>query len=652
MADIQAMYHQVKVAEQDTDFLRFLWWPNGELTQHLTEYRMTVHLFGAISSPSCASFALRKTADDNREEFPAHVINTIKQNFYVDDCLKSMPSEAEAMALVGNLTAVCQLGGFQLLKWVSNSRSVLESIDAEKRAKEMKGLDFDRDNLPVERILGLQWCAETDTFRFKMAVQERPFTRRGILSVVSSVYDPIGFLAPFTLPAKLMLQNLCRLSYSWDDLIPPHYQLQWVRWLEDLKGLSVFSVSRCIKPKDFGKLISVQLHHFSDASEDGYGTVSYLRLKNHWDKIHLAFILGKARVAPVKKVTIPRMELTAAVLAVRVDRMLKAELQLELESSIFWTDSTTVLKYIRNETKRFHTFVSNRISIIREATVVSQWRWVREYIPLLQERQRWSKDKRSFVAGDIVLVADSTAPRGSWLLGKVLQTFPDKQGLGDLLNPCRCDGSVRYTHQHCLLKWISERGCWTCELCCYRFHVIAINLKTPRQWQSITITLVEKVQIIAVFLGSLFLVSSISWLLWSTLSPQAIWQRRDLLFQICYGMYGFMDLVCLGLIVHEGAAVYNVFMRWRAVNLHWDLKSYDKAKDMEETSNGHSSLVPRTLWLPLATFGPNGHLHSTQLGPQPWTCLCLAPFCPGLVPRNNLSQDSDSGEVVIRVTSV
>ncbi|XP_068582158.1 E3 ubiquitin-protein ligase MARCHF11 [Cebidichthys violaceus] len=223
---------------------------------------------------------------------------------------------------------------------------------------------------------------------------------------------------------------------------------------------------------------------------------------------------------------------------------------------------------------------------------------------------------------------------------------------GDLLNPCRCDGSVRYTHQHCLLKWISERGCWTCELCCYRFHVIAINLKTPWQWQSITITLVEKVQIIAVFLGSLFLVASISWLLWSALSPQAIWQRRDVLFQICYGMYGFMDLVCVGLIVHEGAAVYNVFMRWRAVNLHWDVQGYDKAKDMEETSTGHSSLAPRTLWLPLATFRPDGPSRPTQLGPQPWTCLCLGPFCPGLVPRNNLSQDSDSGEVVIRVTSV
>lgn len=98
--------------------------------------------------------------------------DTIKHNFYLDDCLKSLPSEAEAITLVRDLTAVCQLGGFQLVKWISNSRSVLESTDVEKRAKEVKELDFDRDNLPVERTLGLQWCAETDTFRFKMAVQE------------------------------------------------------------------------------------------------------------------------------------------------------------------------------------------------------------------------------------------------------------------------------------------------------------------------------------------------------------------------------------------------------------------------------------------------------------------------------------------------
>uniref|UniRef100_A0A8I3X3T2 RING-type E3 ubiquitin transferase n=1 Tax=Callithrix jacchus TaxID=9483 RepID=A0A8I3X3T2_CALJA len=119
---------------------------------------------------------------------------------------------------------------------------------------------------------------------------------------------------------------------------------------------------------------------------------------------------------------------------------------------------------------------------------------------------------------------------------------------GELLNPCRCDGSVRYTHQLCLLKWISERGSWTCELCCYRYHVIAIKMKQPCQWQSISITLVEKVQMIAVILGSLFLIASVTWLLWSAFSPYAVWQRKDILFQICYGMYGFMDLVCIAII--------------------------------------------------------------------------------------------------------
>ncbi|KAK2494256.1 hypothetical protein MC885_002919 [Smutsia gigantea] len=117
---------------------------------------------------------------------------------------------------------------------------------------------------------------------------------------------------------------------------------------------------------------------------------------------------------------------------------------------------------------------------------------------------------------------------------------------GELLSPCRCAGSVKCTHQPCLIKWISERGCWSCELCYYKYHVIAISTKNPLQWQAISLTVIEKVQIAAAILGSLFLIASISWLIWSTFSPSAKWQRQDLLFQICYGMYGFMDVVCIG----------------------------------------------------------------------------------------------------------
>ncbi|XP_053782290.1 E3 ubiquitin-protein ligase MARCHF11 [Desmodus rotundus] len=223
---------------------------------------------------------------------------------------------------------------------------------------------------------------------------------------------------------------------------------------------------------------------------------------------------------------------------------------------------------------------------------------------------------------------------------------------GELLNPCRCDGSVRYTHQLCLLKWISERGSWTCELCCYRYHVIAIKMKQPCQWQSISITLVEKVQMIAVILGSLFLIASVTWLLWSAFSPYAVWQRKDILFQICYGMYGFMDLVCIGLIVHEGAAVYRVFKRWRAVNLHWDVLNYDKATDIEESSRGESS-TSRTLWLPLTALRNRNLVHPTQLTSPRFQCgYVLLHLFSRMRAHEDLSEDNSSGEVVMRVTSV
>lgn len=157
--------------------------------------------------------------------------------------------------------------------------------------------------------------------------------------------------------------------------MPQVLLLQWERWLAGLERVVDFKVSRCFKSKDFGPTIKVQLHHFADAGQDGYGTVSYIRQQSE-DGVHVAFVIGKTRVAPLKQMTIPRMELTAAVLAVRVGKMLQSELQLELEKSVFWTDSTSDLRYIRNEDKRFHIFVANRIAAIRDASDVSQWRYV------------------------------------------------------------------------------------------------------------------------------------------------------------------------------------------------------------------------------------------------------------------------------------
>ena len=128
MADVEAMFHQSRVPEDDSNFLRFIWWPGGDYNQALTEHKMTMHLFGATSSPSCASFALRKCSEDQSGQFKAEVVQTVLQNFYVDDCLKSVATDKAAISMCQDLMKICAYGGFRLNKWVSICRKVLDSI--------------------------------------------------------------------------------------------------------------------------------------------------------------------------------------------------------------------------------------------------------------------------------------------------------------------------------------------------------------------------------------------------------------------------------------------------------------------------------------------------------------------------------------------
>ena len=193
---ILSLFYQVRVPDSDSSFLRFLWWEDGNMAGELQEYQMLVHLFGAISSTACANFALRRTVEDNIASFPSDAINTVKRYFYVDDCLTSLASELEAIAHVDGLRSLLSRGGFKLTKWISNSRTVNEAIPDSERSKEIKGIDAHKDELPDQRALGIQWCVKTDTFGFKICAKPRLPTRRGVLSVASSVFDPLGFWRP------------------------------------------------------------------------------------------------------------------------------------------------------------------------------------------------------------------------------------------------------------------------------------------------------------------------------------------------------------------------------------------------------------------------------------------------------------------------
>ena len=184
------MFHQFMVAENHRDLLRFLWWEDGDPNKPVVEYRMKVHLFGASSSPGCAKFGLKKADDDGEEGFGNDAASFIRRDFYVDDGLKSVPTAQKAVDLIKSSQKICAKAGLKLHKVISNNKEVLKAIPAEGRAKDVKDFDFEKDHLPMERALGVTWCVENDHFKFIIELWDRPLTRRGILSTVSSIYDP------------------------------------------------------------------------------------------------------------------------------------------------------------------------------------------------------------------------------------------------------------------------------------------------------------------------------------------------------------------------------------------------------------------------------------------------------------------------------
>ncbi|KAL7875058.1 hypothetical protein SRHO_G00060280 [Serrasalmus rhombeus] len=365
-----------------------------------------------------ASFALRKCASDNAHRYDADTVSTVEKNFYVDDCLKSSDSPQQAIHLAAQLTNLLKQGGFHLTKWTSNSAEVLKSIPEQEHANHSPSLDLDRDPL-MERALGVLWDIKNDQLTFSVRVKDKPSTKRGVLGTISSVYDPLGLVGPFILRGKALFQALCRIKIGWDETIPSEIAEQWGRWLDDLPTLCKLQIPRCLRPTVYiVPSVTMQLHHFSDASELGYGAVSYLRLVSH-NSIYCNIIMSRNRLAPVKTTTIPRLELAAAVVAAQLDQKIRQSLELPLLDSVFWTDSTIVLHYLRNEDKRYQTFVANRVSQIREVSAASQWRYVCTECNPADDVSRG-------------LSAEELASNERWLEGQKEELWPLQPELGSL----------------------------------------------------------------------------------------------------------------------------------------------------------------------------------------------------------------------------
>ena len=375
-ADLEGMFLQVGVIPQDRPSLPFLW--REDPATEVTVYQYVRHIFGSKDSPICANYALQRTARDNRKKIP-EATKSVENTFYMDDYLESSATIDEATKKAQDLVKMLSKGGLTLTKFVSNIPNLSNRLDPKLEI----GTKTDEKLLAAEdessHVLGMKWNHRFDTLFVSHETNpdlNRPVTQRVVLSLVSAVYDSIGVVAPYTITTRLLLKDVWRLSgQQWDNNLPEDICKNFLDWAEELPTLSTISIPRCFFQ---GNLETAELHIFGDSSQNAFSAVAYLRAKvsnSNGMTTELAFVFGKARVAPGKVLTIPKLKLQAALLAARLKNEVQKALTLTVERTLMWTDSTTVLQWLHSIDKQ-PVFVANRVAEILEVTTVDEWNHV------------------------------------------------------------------------------------------------------------------------------------------------------------------------------------------------------------------------------------------------------------------------------------
>ncbi|XP_059611719.1 uncharacterized protein LOC132258411 [Phlebotomus argentipes] len=367
ICDVKKMYLQVMLTEEHRDLQRFLWQasPQGPME----EWRFRTLCFGNAASPFLAIRTLFQIGDDEEGRFPKGA-KALKSNFYVDDCLVSVASEEEALEVQAQLIGILQTGHMELSKWQSNSQRILGAVRQDGEAQHEVSLSSDGH----VKALGLRWNPVADTFSFDVddSIEALVPTKRNILSVIARLYDPLGLVAPVVVMAKVILQMLWKENADWDETASEHIQREWRSLISSLLHIPRMTFPRRIS--NLATVVKEELHMFSDASETAYGAVIFHVTEDGDGNRCSRMITAKSKVAPVKKKTIPKLELCGATLGARL--VFRVSRSLEISQVYCWADAKVVLAQIRSASPRQDVFTKNRVTTIRELTVADRWNYV------------------------------------------------------------------------------------------------------------------------------------------------------------------------------------------------------------------------------------------------------------------------------------
>lgn len=373
-ADISKMYRQIMVASMHLSLQRIFWRESPE--KPLKVYELTTVTYGTASAPFLATRCLMQLAKDGTLEYPLGAC-TVGEDFYVDDVLSgddTLEAAIERQQQVKDLLASACL---PIHKWCSNSEQLLEHIPESER--EEKKIVEEKDVNRVIKVLGILWDPDSDELLFSIKSPDidsnsKSSTKRTILSEIAKLYDPLGFLSPVIVLAKLLMQKLWRSKVDWDETVEEEISVQWMQIKKALASVNQVRIPRRVLTDN---AVCFELHGFADASMSAYGACIYIRSVLEDDSAELQLLCSKSKVAPLKQVTIPRLELCAALLLSRLVKKVVSSIKMPFKRIVLWSDSQIVLAWMHKSPEQLQVFVKNRIVEIQSETEGFEWMYVR-----------------------------------------------------------------------------------------------------------------------------------------------------------------------------------------------------------------------------------------------------------------------------------